>query len=85
MPLYDAECQTHGLQENVWGGINEQLMCPDCKAPMKRLITATRVSPDWEPYLEENMGTEPVMIQSRQHYYQELKARGLQPKNDTRG
>jgi len=35
------------------------------------------IIPDIEPYLDENMGQEPVYVKSRRHKMQLLKERGL--------
>lgn len=83
IPLYDFECKDHGIKENVWAKMDEAVKC-DCGKVMERLITATRIQGDIEPYVEYNMGHEPVYIKSRQHYYQELKKRGLHNVDDTR-
>jgi len=85
VPIYDYRCDDHGEVENVWAGINEEVPCRECGKLMIRLISPTRIAPDWEPYLEHNMGHEPVYIKSRQHYYNEMRKRGLNTANDTRG
>jgi len=56
---------------------NDPQNCDACGSDLQRLISAPGINPDWEPYLEENMGQEPVLIESRQHYKQELQKRGL--------
>ncbi len=86
MPLYDYECPTCGVFLDIWAGIDEtDLQCGECHHPMTRLISATRINPDIEPYLEHNMGDNPVWIKSRQHYYEEMSARGLNNVSDIRG
>jgi hypothetical protein len=76
MPIYDLRCPDGHEKNDVWAKIDEVIKC-ECGKVMERLITAPTIIPDWEPYLEENMGNEPVMIQSRQHYREELKKRDL--------
>ena len=76
MPVYDVRCPNGHERNDVWAKMDEIIAC-DCGLVMERLITAPTIIPDWTPYLEENMGSEPVMIQSRQHYAKELKKRDL--------
>lgn len=77
MPIYDVECESCGKTfENVWAGVHEVTTCP-CGAPMKRLLGPTSVSPDLEPYLDDNLGQRPIWIKSRQHRDRILKDRGL--------
>lgn len=85
MPIYDAQCEEHGEFTDVWAGIEEDPPCPECGNPMCKLIGPSNINPDWEPYVEHNMGHEPVHIKSRQHYYEERKKRKLVPRSDTRG
>jgi putative FmdB family regulatory protein len=80
MPIYDAECPKCGLRENVWGKVDEVLVC-DCGRKMKRLLSPTRINPDITPYLEENISQSPVFIKSRRHRAQVLKENGLAIRN----
>jgi len=85
VPIYDYRCDDHGEFENIWAKVEEVVRCTTCEQPMTRLISPTRIMPDWQPYLEHNMGVEPVYIKSRQHYYNECYDRGLNNQSDTRG
>lgn len=56
--------------------------CPECGAvaqsePQPGAPDAPFVQSDWRPRVLENLGHEPVRIESRQHYYRELKQRHL--------
>ena len=84
-PVYDFRCDEHGEVKDVYANYEDTVVCRVCGEPMTRLISAPNVIPDWEPYLEHNMGHEPVYIKSRQHYYEECYSRGLNNMNDTRG
>jgi putative FmdB family regulatory protein len=77
MPLYDYKCSNCGMVENVWAKINEQEKLCACGLWMKRVISATRSTPDLQPYLDPNMGHEPVYVESRQHRKRLMKERGL--------
>jgi len=85
MPLYDFRCDEHGEFEDVWAKADESVQCGECSRYMTRLISAPYVSPDLEPYLEHNIGSDPIWIKSRQHRAEELYKRGLNIANDTSG
>ena len=40
-------------------------------------IKTLSFTPDWKPYMAQNMGHEPVPIESRSQWKEELKKRGL--------
>ena len=80
MPRYDFRCESCGAADErvlPLARYEDPQECKLCNGYMRRLISAPSVSPDWEPYLEENLGHEPVMVQSRQHYQSLLQDRGL--------
>lgn len=80
MPLYDAMCPKCGLRENVWGKIDEPLVC-ECGLQMQRLISPVNVNPDITPYWEENISDRPVYLKSRRHRAQVLKENNLAIRN----
>lgn len=77
MPIYDYKCSDCGLIENVWAKIDEQELPCKCGLTMTRVISATRTNPDLQPYLDPNLGHEPVWVESRQHRKRLMKERGL--------
>lgn len=78
MPVYDYECPRHGTFYDVWANISdESLPCPDCGANMIRLISLPNINPDIEPYWDENLGHDPIYVQSRQHRQSLMEDRGL--------
>jgi putative FmdB family regulatory protein len=82
MPLYDMHCDKCGPVENVWAGINEEVMACGCGGVMHRVISATRSNPDWQPYEDENLVPQfhpggPVVVKSRQHRKELMKRLGL--------
>lgn len=67
MPIYDYQCPECGEKQNLWAKIDEKhLSCPDCGEPMRRLISASNIICDIEPYLDGHMGPDPVPVFSRQ-------------------
>ena len=82
MPIYDYNCPTCGVKEDIWAGVSEQLkICDDCGNIMKRMLPLCSVICDIEPYLDPHFSsqedTNPVLVKSRQHKNQLLKERGL--------
>ena len=80
MPRYDYRCIECGVIEELWRRMTDLEMahrCIRCGGDMIRLISAPNIRCDIEPYVDENMGHEPVHVESRQHKKQLLKERGL--------
>lgn len=83
MPLYDMDCQTCGPVTDVWARMDEEEMtCPTCGGIMRRVLSATRSNPDWEPYLDEHLvpshhNGPPTVVKSRQHRKELMKQLGL--------
>ena len=82
MPIYDYNCPSCGVQEDIWAGVDqEEVPCPKCGIHMDRLLSATRSNPDWEPYYDENLcklgSAEGHYVKSRQHRKELMKAHGL--------
>ena len=81
MPRYDFKCDGCGKVETKalpLAQYDAPQTCSECWGLCRRIISGgANVSPDWQPYMEENMGHEPVLVKSRQHYQQLLQERGL--------
>lgn len=79
MPLYDWDCPTCGKVENVAAGMLERKKtCPVCASLMTRRFSFNvNISPDYEPYMDENLGPEPILVKSRQHRRELMRERGL--------
>jgi putative FmdB family regulatory protein len=79
MPLYDYECVNCGTVDDVFAAvIDTTLPCPRCDDVMTRLFSFNvNVQPDLEPYVDDQMGHEPVYVKSKQHRKQLMKERGL--------
>jgi len=79
VPRYDYKCTACGIVQERWHAIWECDLEHECACGglQERLISAPSVNPDLEPYLDENLGHQPVWIESRQHRTAEMKRRGL--------
>ena len=79
MPLYDFDCPACGTQKDIVAHPDEREMsCPVCTATMTRLFpTSWGTIPDIEPYVDENMGKDPIYIRSRRHKKEMLREKGL--------
>jgi putative FmdB family regulatory protein len=78
MPIYDYNCPKCGDKYDIWAKIVEyDLDCPVCGEKMKRLLSASNIICDIEPYLDGHMAQEPVPVFSRQDKARKLKERGL--------
>jgi len=81
MPIYDMECERCGPVLNVWARIDEEVMPCACGGTMRRVISATRSNPDWQPYYDEHlcrMGTnEGTVVMSRQHRKELMRRLGV--------
>ena len=53
-------------------------ICRHCNKPVdKRPSDTMLINPDWKPYWSHNMDHEPVYVDGRTQYREELKRRGL--------
>jgi putative FmdB family regulatory protein len=83
MPLYDVKCAKCGEIKDIWAKITEtEANCPICGDKTERLISATRIICDLEPYFDENLA-HPVKsphgqwVMSRQDKRAKLKEQNL--------
>jgi putative FmdB family regulatory protein len=81
MPIYDYECSGCGLHVDVWAGIDDVDLPCSCGGRKRRVMSATRSNPDWQPYVDDNLcrmgevgGT---LVKSRQHRKELMKRMGL--------
>ncbi len=83
MPIYDYNCQKCGDFTDIWAKIDEmQLDCPKCGGKMNRLISASNIICDLEPYWDENLAhsrkaPNGSYVQSRQDRKRKMKEFGL--------
>jgi len=78
MPLYDFACPICGIIEaSVKIGV-EKTACQRCGSQMQRLFSPPKnIICDLEPYLDENIGHEPIYVKSKRHKRGLLKEKGL--------
>lgn len=78
MPRYDFTCSEHGKVEDLIARSDEYSKpCPECGQAMTRLLPIPNITPDITPYVDENIGHEPVHISSRRQLKRVLKDAGL--------
>ena len=78
MPRYDFTCSMHGRVDDLIARSDEYSKpCPECGQAMTRLLPIPAIIPDYEPWIDENLGHNPVYVTSRRHHKQLLKERGL--------
>lgn len=80
MPMYDHECAEGHITEKFVPFDDRVIDCETCGAPSKRIVSfgkSARTVDIMTPYLEENLGDKPVMVQSKQHLAQLCKERGI--------
>lgn len=79
MPLYSYKCDC-GYTGDHWNKMDEYEPCPKCSVPMKRVLGGFRVIGDIDPYMDENLGTTPVLVKSKKHREQLMKQHNVSEK-----
>lgn len=81
MPLYDYECEECGRKYEEFFPVDsfpEYIRCECGKSARKIISKPQDIKPDWEPYWDENLGDEPVLVTSRQHRRELMKQKNLE-------
>lgn len=74
MPIYDYQCnKTSEIVEKIAGYDDTELPCQCGGKLIRQLSTNYVAQSDLKPYLDENIGSEPRWIKSRQHRKQVMK------------
>lgn len=77
MPLYDYICPACGRQDfDIFARFEDVRACK-CGSAMDRKLPTPNILPDIEPYLDTDMGHEPVYVSSRREKKRLLKERRL--------
>lgn len=79
MPIYDYSCREHGSFE-VIHPVPERRgpkRCPRCGALSRPLVSEGVQIATFKPYVEYNLGHEPVRVTSAKQLEREAEARGL--------
>jgi len=82
MPIYEFECGScDAITERMWplsASENMVTSCQLCGFTAKKVPSQTQaVKPDWDPYVDHNLGDKPVMVQGRGHRKELMKENNL--------
>lgn len=79
MILYEYKCLKCDKITNKFRDIEDRDNCPQCECggETKKIISKSKVHGDFMPYLDENIGDEPVWIESKQHRKKVMKENGV--------
>lgn len=80
MPIYEYECEECGFHMEGIFSIKEKpenIACTKCLGNAKSIISASADRKEWNPYIDENLGPEPVVVQNRAHRRKLMKKAGL--------
>ncbi|MHC1625554.1 MAG: FmdB family zinc ribbon protein [Methermicoccaceae archaeon] len=81
MPVYEYECKKCGQVMECVSKIKEKpawipCMCGYIAKPIISKVADMKA--DWEPYIDENLGDEPVEVRGRGHRRELMKKAGLE-------
>lgn len=80
MPIYSYKCTECEKEIEKIFSIDEKpglIECPDCGWPAKSIISYTVNRKEWNSYVDDNLGDEPVLVESREHRRELMKKAGL--------
>jgi putative FmdB family regulatory protein len=78
MPNYDYQCSSCGKVEERFAHMDDTMLLCSCGQMMTRLFSPPKAFHfDIQPYWEENIGPEPVYVESRKHLNQLCRERGI--------
>lgn len=79
MILYEYKCLKCDNIMEALRKIEERDNGPICKCggETKKIISKQHVHSDFEPYLDENIGSEPTWVKSKQHRKELMKKNGV--------
>lgn len=81
MPTYSYKCKTCGKQQDKFNRIADHKNGPECcGAIMVQILTTAYVHGDFEPYVDHNIGPDPVVVKSKQHRRQLMKQNNVDEK-----
>ena len=80
MPLYSYKCSRCGLEIEEVRKMSEHALekACSCGGIFKQTLSLANVSGDIEPYLDENLGEEPIFVKSKSHRRELMRERGLE-------
>lgn len=81
MPIYEYECELcKKVTEKIYS-ISEKpdfVQCPSCLNVAKNIIGGGADRREWNSYIDDNLGDEPVLVESREQRRSLMKKNGLQ-------
>lgn len=80
MPTYQFACEVCKKDEEVFMRLADYKAPDCCGQKMKQVLGNYHVVKDIEPYLDENLGDQPVYVKSKKHRKQLMKEHGVMEK-----
>lgn len=84
MPLYTCECNSCQNKQDYFSTVAERDTTPKCEmcgGETKKILSFSSVVPDFQPYLDPNIGgPDGVWVKSKQHRKQLMKKYGVEEK-----
>lgn len=80
MPIYTYECDSCERETDHIYAINDKpefIQCPLCNGVARSIISLGSDRREWNSYWDENLGAEPVLVESREHRRELMKKAGL--------
>lgn len=80
MPIYEYECGICERREEKICYFSEKpdwIECKECQGIARSIISGGADRRAWDPYWDENLGDQPVLVESREHREKLKKKAGL--------
>jgi len=80
MPLYSYECSKCGLEIDEVRKMKDHALekkCSVCEGVLHQVLSLANIAGDFEPYIDENIGPEPVLVKSKRHRRELMAQNGL--------
>jgi hypothetical protein len=74
--IYPFKCDVCEKSEEHWMKVSEYQVPDCCEQPMRRIFGHNIVK-DLEPYLDENLTSDPVWVKSKQHRKELMREHGV--------
>ena len=81
MPLYSYKCKQCGKIKDKHNRIDDHKNGPECCGEiMRQVLGLNFVHGDFQPYVDHNLGPQPVVVKSKQHRRQLMKQHNVDEK-----
>ncbi len=80
MPIYEYECRMQHLTEKIFKitDFPEEIKCPICMNAAQKIISSpVNRKIGGYPYVEENLGDHPILVESPEHRKKLMKEAGV--------